>query len=135
VCCVKTHGKRICLPCARRKRMANIFVYRASFGGARQRESLCRASYPNARQRLTGLTWGGKNVCRALQTKRTTNYLFVVRQNKNARQTIFYRAYFLSCVVENAHNKAPLCRATENMRTAKIGTHGNHHFSRCVNCA
>jgi hypothetical protein len=32
--------------------------------------------------------------------------------------------------VENAHGKAPLCRAPENMRTAKIETHGNHRFSR-----
>jgi hypothetical protein len=32
--------------------------------------------------------------------------------------------------VENAHGKAPLCRAPENMRTAKIEMHGNHHFSR-----
>jgi hypothetical protein len=34
--------------------------------------------------------------------------------------------------VENAHGKAPLCRAPENMRTAKIETHGNHRFSRSV---
>jgi hypothetical protein len=34
--------------------------------------------------------------------------------------------------VENAHGKAPLCRAPENMRTAKIETHGNHRFSLLV---
>jgi hypothetical protein len=73
----------------------------------------------------------------------TRKKMFVVRHKKNARQTIdlpcakikthdklfFYRAFFLPCAVENAHGKAPLCRAPENMRTAKIETHGNHHFS------
>jgi hypothetical protein len=67
-----------------------------------------------------------------------------VRHKGNARQTIylpcakikthgklfFYRALFLPCAVENAHGKASLCRAPENMRTAKIETHGNHRFSR-----
>jgi hypothetical protein len=64
------------------------------------------------------------------QRKRTANYLFVVRQNKNTRQTIFLPGVFLPCAVENAHDKASLCRAPENMRTAKIETHGNYHFSR-----
>jgi hypothetical protein len=37
-----------------------------------------------------GVTTGAKNnVCLAPRKKRTTNYLFVVRQYKNARQTIF----------------------------------------------
>jgi hypothetical protein len=30
--------------------------------------------------------------------------------------------------VENAHDKAPLCRAPENMRMTKIEMHGNHRF-------
>jgi hypothetical protein len=38
--------------------------------------------------------------------KKTHNYLFAVCQRKNARQTIFYRAFF--------------CRAPEKMRTAKL---------------
>jgi hypothetical protein len=69
-----------------------------------------------------------KNVCRGPQRKRTANYLFAVRQNKNARQTIFYRVFFLPCAVENAHGKAPLCYAPENMCTAKIEMHDNHRF-------
>jgi hypothetical protein len=37
----------------------------------------------------TGVTTGAKNnVCLAPRKKRTTNYLSVVRQYKNARQTI-----------------------------------------------
>jgi hypothetical protein len=70
--------------------------------------------------------------------------MFAVRHKENARQTIylsrakikthgklfFYQAFFLPCAVENAHDKASLCRAPENMRTAKIETHGNYHFSR-----
>jgi hypothetical protein len=48
----------------------------------------------------------GKNiVCRAPTEKRTTNY-------------------FLPGVF--------VCRALWKMRTAKIGTHGNHRFSRSV---
>jgi hypothetical protein len=42
----------------------------------------------------------------------------------------FAGRFLLPCAVENAHDKAPLCRAPENMRTAKIETHGNHRFSR-----
>jgi hypothetical protein len=70
--------------------------------------------------------------------------MFAVRHNENARQTIclpcanikthgklfFAGRFLLPCAVENAHGKAPLCRAPENMRTAKIETHGNHRFSR-----
>jgi hypothetical protein len=36
----------------------------------------------------------------------------------------------LPCAVKKCARKAPLCRAPENMRTAKIETYGNHRFSR-----
>jgi hypothetical protein len=71
--------------------------------------------------------------------------MFAVRHKENARQTIFlpcakikthdklffYRAFFLPCAVENAHGKASLCRAPENMRTAKIKyAHGKDRNAR-----
>jgi hypothetical protein len=58
----------------------------------------------------------GGNVCRALTEKRTTNYLFAVRQGKNARQTFFCRAFFSPCAGGRTHGRAPLCRAPEKMR-------------------
>jgi hypothetical protein len=49
----KTHGKGICLPCARTKCTAKVCVCRVLEGNTRQRERLCRApSHDDARQRL-----------------------------------------------------------------------------------
>jgi hypothetical protein len=48
----------------------------------------------NAMNMLTGVTAGGKNVCRVPRKKRTTNYLFAARQNKNTHHTIFLLGVF-----------------------------------------
>jgi hypothetical protein len=62
----------------------------------------------------------GKNVCRAPRKKRTADYLFAVRQHKNAWQTIFLLGvFFLPCAVTNMHGKAPLCRAHGKDRNAR----------------
>jgi hypothetical protein len=61
-----------------------------------------------------------------VKKKRTTNYLFAVRQHKNARQTIFLPGVFFAVrQKKNAYGK----EAPEKMRTTKIKTHSKHRFS------
>jgi hypothetical protein len=73
---------------------------------------------------LTGVTFGGKNVSRVPRKRRTANYLFVVRQYKNAQQSIFYRTFFAVRHYKNAQQSIFLpdiffCRAPKKMCMTK----------------
>jgi hypothetical protein len=71
-----------------------------------------------------------KNVCRAQKEKQKRTANKMCTNIKTHGTLFFYRVFFLPCAVENAHDKAPLCRAPENMRMTKIEMHGNHRFFR-----
>jgi hypothetical protein len=81
---METHGKHIYLPC--------VFLWRTA----------------KTTNNLTGLTSTRKKMFAVRhKKKRTANYRFAVRQNKNARQTIFLPGVFFY-------------RAPWKMRTAKL---------------
>jgi hypothetical protein len=75
---MEIHGKHISLSC-----VGNVFAVRLVPTHGKDNE---QGNGGNVR-------WE-KNVCHAPRNKRTTNYLFAVRQYKNIRQTIFYQSFF-----------------------------------------